>query len=332
MVLSTLLRTTALLAALLPGVVAATTIGLVTIVDGEVAVLRDAQRFAAAEGLRLRADDIVRTGSQTKLVRLELGDGTTLDLGPATELMLRPTARLGGRASLLYLARGWVKVGTGAGSVAGAGEGAGSIAAPQLDVPRVAGTAVLHVAPQAALVFAETGTVDLDDRVRLRDGDAWVRRAGAAGSQLKRPPADLLQALPRAFVDSLPRRSARFEGRNVDPGPAEDVRYAEVAHWLNAEAPLRAAFVPRFAARARDREFRAGLVAELRAHPEWDRTLFPEKYRPKPVLAARRPAPAASSPATEPETVLPVAVNLQAPTTWPGAQRTADTTPTAETR
>jgi hypothetical protein len=328
MVLSTLLRTTALLAALLPGVVAATTIGLVTIVDGEVAVLRDTQRFSAAEGLRLRADDIVRTGSQTKLVRLELGDGTTLDLGPATELLLRPTARLGGRASLLYLARGWLKVG----AAAGAGEGAGSIAAPQLDVPRVAGTAVLHVAPQAALVFAETGTVDLDDRDRLRDGDAWVRRAGTAGSLLKRPPADLMQGLPRAFVDSLPRRSARFENRNVDPGPAEVVRYAEVAHWLNAEAPLRAAFVPRFAARARDREFRAGLVAELRAHPEWDRTLFPEKYRPKPVVTVRRPAPAASSPAAEPETVLPVAVNLQGPMPWPGAQRTAETNPTAETR
>lgn len=328
MFLSTLMRTAVALAALLPGVVAAAPIGLVTIVDGEVAVLRETRRYAATEGLRLLGDDIVRTGDQTRLVRLELADGTTLDLGPATELLLRPTANLGGRASLLYLARGWIKVGAGA----GAAEGAGGIAAPPLDAARVTGTAVLHIAGQTALVFAEAGGVEIDARTRLRDGDAWVRRAGAAGAVLKRPPADLMQALPRAFVDSLPRRSARFENRNVEPGPSEDVRYAEVAHWLNAEAPLRAAFVPRYAARARDREFRAGLVAELRAHPEWDRTLFPEKYRPKPVVLARRPAPAASSPAAEPAEPQPVAVNFRGPMPWPSAPRPAETNPMAETR
>lgn len=321
---STLLRAAALLAALLPATLAASTIGLVTIADGEVVVLRGTQRFAAAEGLRLQADDIVRTGEATKLARLELSDGSTLDLGAATELLLRPTAKLAGRASLLYLARGWLKV--------DAGEAVGSIAAPQLDVPQVAGHAVLRVTPQAAVVFAETGTVRIDERTTLRDGDAWVRRAGAAAAVLKRPPADLMQGLPRGFVDSLPRRSDRFEGMNVQLGTGEELRYAEVAHWLNAEPALRAAFVPRFASRARDRAFRAGLVAELRAHPEWDRTLFPEKYRPKPVLVVRRPAPAASSAPAEPAVAPPLAVNLQGLMSWPGASRPAETNPTVETR
>ncbi|MBX3608225.1 MAG: hypothetical protein KF788_23335 [Piscinibacter sp.] len=328
MFLSTLLRTGALLAALLPAAAAAApeAVGRITILDGgDVSVLRGTQRFAATEGLPLHADDIVGSGDTARLARLELSDGTTLDLGPATELLLRPTAPLGGRAELLYLARGWLKV--------GAGEAPGGLAAPGLERAEIAGNAVLRVTPQAVLVFAESGAVLVDGRARLRDGDAWVQRTGSAGLLQRRPPKDLMQGLPRAFVDTLPHRLARFEKAPVEPGPGTEAAYAEVAHWLNAEAPLRSTFVRRFAARARDREFRAGLVAELRAHPEWDRTLFPEKYRPKPVVVVRRPPPpepAASSPAAEPAAVMPVAVNLHGQLRWPGAPRPDAAAPTKE--
>lgn len=320
MVLPALLRTLVLAAALLPLAARAAPVGLVTIVDGgEVAVLRDTQRFAAAEGLRLNADDIVRTGPATKLARLELSDGSTLDLGASTELLLRPGPALGRRATLLYLLRGWLKV--------GAGEAAGAIATPQAELSGIAGNVVLRVAPQSLLVFAEGGSVEVGHHL-LGEGDAWVQRAGEAGTALRRPPAGLMEGLPRGFVDSLPRRSARFEKAPVEPGHGEDIGYAEVAAWLNAEAPLRSAFVPRFAARARDREFRAGLVADLRAHPEWDRTLFPEKYRPKPVAAAKHAAQAASAPPA----VVPVAVDLHGLMSWPGAARPAEPNPPAEER
>lgn len=317
----------ALLAVLQPsGAAAAGPIGLLTIVDGEAAVLRDTERFAAVEGLRLRAEDIVRTGEQTRLARIELSDGTTLDLGPATELLLQPAA-LGQRATTLYLARGWLKVGSRP-AVPAADAGIG-IASAAFDLQHLSGSAVLHLSPQAALVFAESGSVELIERNEgrpgssrtVRDGDAWSRRGSAAGSLARRPPADLMQGLPRGFADTLPRLAARFESRTVEPGPADAIAYAEVASWINGEAALRPTFLHRFAGRARDREFRAGLVAELRAHPGWDRLLFPEKYRPKPpVIAVRRPAPAASAPAAVAVTtpaLTPVAVNLQGLMTWP---------------
>lgn len=291
MSLRTLLHAAVAALALLPALAAAAPVALVTIVDGgELTLLRGTQRLAAGEGVRVQADDIVRSGEATRLARLELADGTLLDLGPSTELLLQPQALAGPRAGLLYLLRGWLKV--------GAADAAG-IATPQGDVARVAGSAVLRVGPRALLVFAESGRVELA-RDSLREGDAWVRREGGTGRVEKRPPADLLEGLPRGFADALPRRSARFESLNVPPGPAADVGYAEVAAWLNGEPALRAAFVPRFAARARDPAFRAGLVAELRAHSEWDRTLFPHKYRPRPAVAnvaavvARRAEPAAS--------------------------------------
>jgi hypothetical protein len=74
----------------------------------------------------------------------------------------------------------------------------------------------------------------------------------------------------------------------VAPGPAQPVAFAEVAAWIDGEAALRSQAVQRFAPRAGEREFRAALVAGLRSHPEWDRTLFPEKYRPKPVVVVQR--------------------------------------------
>ncbi|TXC65553.1 FecR domain-containing protein [Piscinibacter aquaticus] len=263
-------------------------IGTVTIVDGEAAIVREAQRFAATEGLRLREDDIVRTGSGTALLRIELPDGTALDLGPATELMLQPRAgsRLGERAALLYLARGWLKVTAGAGGAAG-------LASPLADVRRLDGTAVLSASAQAALLFVEAGRAHAAEGGRntefaLSAGDALVRRAGEPATAARRPPADLLAGLPRAFADSLPRRAARFVAAPAAPGPAQPVAFSEVSSWIDGEASLRSHAAQRFASRAGDREFRAALLAGLRSHPEWDRTLFPEKYRPKPVVVVQR--------------------------------------------
>lgn len=305
----TLARRAALLAALLPMLAAAAPAGLFTIVDGAApTLLRGTQRLGAAEGVRVQADDIVRTGADTRLARLELADGSTLDLGPATELLLRPEALPGRRGALGYLLRGWLKVG---------GEPAGVLATPHGDVNRLAGQGVLRVTREALLVFAESGRIEIG-RDGLADGDAYVRRDGT-GRVLARPPAELLDGLPRGFVDTLPRRAAKFEPRRVEPAPVDEATYADASAWLNAEPALRAAFVPRFAPRAADAAFRSALVQELRAHPEWDRTLFPEKYRPRPVavVVARRTEPAVGA--------LPP-IDLHGLMAWPVA---APATPTA---
>lgn len=273
--------------------------GLVTIVDGsEPTLLRGTQRLAVAEGVRLQPEDIVRTGDGTRLVRLELNDGTTLDLGPATELLLQPAALPAARAGLAYLLRGWLKV--------GAAESAG-IATPLGDVTRVAGTAVLRVQPQALLVFAESGRCELG-RESLRDGDAWVRRDTAPGNVQKRPPADLLDGLPRAFADPLPRRSARFASATVTPVATATLAAPDATAWLNAEPALRAALLPR-----------------------WERTLYPEKFRPRPVVvvAARPPAPASTpAPVAAPAPV----IDLHGVMSWPTVDRPVLSLPDEDVR
>lgn len=286
-------------------------IGLFTIVDGELSVLRGTRDFAAAEGLRLHSDDIVRSREGARLARIELEGGTVLDLGPSTELLLQPHAfsAPADRGVSLYLLRGWLKV-TASNEKGSTGV---ALASPQLGVARVTGSLVVHVMPQASLVFVENGKGDVFERAEgrptgartLTAGDSFAARSARAGELVRRPPADLIQGLPKGFVDSLPRRAALLQGRNVEAIPGNEPAYTELAPWLHAEAALRAAFVQRFSPLARDRRFRAGLVAELRAHPEWDRVLFPEKYRPKTatVLARRNaavPAPASAQPPAEP--------------------------------
>jgi len=325
MKLLTLLRPAVALVGLLPAWCAAASIGIVTIVDGDVAVLRDTQRFAAAEGLRVRNDDILRTGPDAKLARIELADGTTLDLGPDTEVMLQPRAggAFGERAATLYLARGWLKIGT------AAEPGVAGVASTTIDLQHLSGTVVLRAAAGATLLFVEAGQAQVADvqdgrpakPQSLKDGDTLVKRSNEATRLARRPPADLLQGMPRAFADSLPRRAARFQANPVEPGAATPVAYAEVSRWLNGEPPLRALAVPRFTPRVSDRSFRASLVAELRAHPEWDRVLFPEKYRPKPVVVANRPAPAAAAAAASAPEPAPVTVSLQGLMSWPSAAR-----------
>jgi hypothetical protein len=307
-------------------------IGMFTIVEGDLVVLRDTREFAAAEGLRLRSEDIVRSSAGTRLARIELGDGTVLDLGPQTELLLQPRALAAPeRNATLYLLRGWLKVSTPA-SAGGAGF---ALASPRIDVARLAGNVVVHALPQASLVFVETGRGDVIDRSdgkagathTLKDGDAFASRAALPGALLRRPPPDLVEGLPRAFADSLPRRIAQWQGAIVDAGAGTELSYADASPWINAEAVLRPGFVQRFGPLVRDRSFRTGLVAELRAHPEWDRLLYPEKYRPKPpvaVAAKRSPLPpgAETLPAAWLEALEPgLSKAPLAQLRWPGAER-----------
>ena len=314
-----------LVLAALPAFGAEAPIGLFTIVEGDLVVLRETREFAAAEGLQLRSDDIVRSRDATRLARIELGDGTVLDLGPATELLLRPRALAAPaeRGLSLYLLRGWLKLTT----AADKGAPNVALASPQLGVARLAGSVVVHATPQASLVFVEGGRAEVFERAdgkpsgarMLKDGDAFAARAAQPGALLRRPPPDLIEGMPRAVVDSLPRRAVQMQGRIIDAGPGAEPLYADVAPWINAEAVLRPSFVQRFGPLARERHFRAGLVAELRAHPEWDRMLFPEKYRPKPAVLA------------EPRRAVGPAVPASVPAAAPSAEPTLAQAPKTET-
>lgn len=267
-----------------------------TIVDGDAQLVREAVSHTLSEGVRLSREDIVHTGAATRMVRVEFADGVIYDLGPETRLMLAPPARARGKTMARgYLLQGLVKVGLPSSKAADET----LLVSPLLELSSVARGAVVKVGPNEAAVFAESGDAALAERrdgrpqspLSLRNGQFYQRVGDGRAQVTGRPAAAFIQALPRPFLDTLPSRLARWSARETTPRRTGALAYADAQPWLDAEPALRAAFVTRWRGLARDPDFRAGLLADMSAHPEWDRVLFPEKYRPKPPAA---PLPAAS--------------------------------------
>lgn len=289
--------------ALAPGAGAAP---VATIVEGESTITRDATRYVLAEGVRLAPDDIIETFAQTRLLRIEFDDGVSLLVAPESRLWLAP--KFGGdkaaaRATRLYLLQGTIKL--------SAKGDAGPVATPLIDLKSTGRDTVVSLAGGNPAVFAEAGDVEVVERTKakggatvggaplvLKSGEFFVRSGADKAKVAPRPDAEFIQRLPRAFLDAIPPRAALFAGREVEPKPLGPIAYSDAQPWIDAEAALRPAFLVRWRGLANRGDFRKGLVAGMRAHPEWDRTLFPEKYlpKPKPASSAAPASPKASAP------------------------------------
>jgi hypothetical protein len=259
---------------------------IVTLVEGPASLLRGTARFALAEGVRLQAGDVLELADQAA-AQVEFADATAVSLGPRSRFHVASFSTRGSRPGVAdcYLLQGWSKLAL------------GSQAAPlRLTTPHFGlGTtqaiAVVHVETAGASVFVETGEVRLSEGfaraapgspVRLHNGDFYTRKAQQKGDTLARPPPAFLEAMPRQYFDDLPARAARHRDADVAPQRLEELGYADVEAWLKGPLELRRPFVQRLRARAGDPAFRKALIANMRSHPEWDRILFPEKYKPKP--------------------------------------------------
>jgi hypothetical protein len=269
---------------------AAEAAGTITILEGDALIYRAAVRVHGAEGVRLAPGDIVETAAST-LVQIELPDQSVIQFGPATRAMLGPR--------WLYVMNGWCKL-----SGPKAGAAGVELRTRLFDLPANAGVVVLQAAPAEATLFVERGDARLAERqasgspipVSLKAGDYYARKGMARGTVNPNSTDAFLSAMPRAFRDSLPLRIDRYRDADVRPKEAPDFSYADVEAWLKAEPWLRRPFVQRWRVKARESAFRAGLIADMSAHMEWDPIIFPEKYLPKDP-PAKRPAPA-SAPAT----------------------------------
>jgi hypothetical protein len=203
-----------LLAALPAAVLAqAPSIGVVTIVDGVLMLQRGGERFAAAEGQRVQADDLLTTSEPTRVARVELDDGKTLDLGPATQLLLQPRALAadddGGVTAMLV--RGWLKLSAPWNLTTPA-----ALASPRLDAQRVRGVVIAQADKAEGWLYVESGIAAAQPRdgrraapYALAEGGSFTQRADG-GLQSTANPVDRLARMPRAFFDTLPRRAARF--------------------------------------------------------------------------------------------------------------------------
>jgi len=277
---------------------------IVTILTGKATVIHALSQFDAAEGVRLSADDLVRTGKDTFL-RIEYEDQSSIELGPQTQLQLNyPAVRKKSNRPGLYVLEGWVKVG--AGKPDGADKAA--FAAIGMEVTDMTGVMVLRAGGAAGELFAEQGSahwVDRDHRaepVTLKQGDFLIAAPGRAPRLEPRPSADFTAALPRLYRDTLPFRYNLFRDHVVVPENAGAFTYADVESWINAEPSIRRQFVSTWRRKADDPAFRAALDRDLQKHPEWDPVLHPEKFEPPTPPRAATASPTAAS---QPDPALP---------------------------
>lgn len=191
----------------------APSIGVVTIVDGTLLLQRGGERLAAAEGLRVQADDLLTSSDRTRVARVELDDGKTLDLGPATQVLLKPRALAdedeGGATAMLV--HGWLKLSAPWNLTTPA-----ALASPRLDAQRVRGVVIAQADRAESWLYVESGIAAAQPRdgrrvapYALAEGGSFTQRA-EGGLQSTANPVDRLARMPRAFFDTLPRRAARF--------------------------------------------------------------------------------------------------------------------------
>jgi hypothetical protein len=259
---------------------------VVTLLEGQAALLRGTARYALAEGVRLQSGDIVELGDKGAAL-IEFADGAELSLGPRARFYigaLSPRAAKGGGISDFYVMQGWIKLASGKSAAPL------RITTPVFGVGTADATAVIQIADGEGAMFVETGEVRVAEGfvkasptspVRLRGGEFFSRKADQKGATAARPTPAFIAAMPRAYVDNLPSRIGKYKDREVNPRATGELAYADVEMWLKAPPEIRRPLMQRFIPKANDLAFRQGLVANLRSHPEWDPILFPEKYKPK---------------------------------------------------
>lgn len=261
-------------------------------------MVRGIMRYSLAEGVRLQSGDILEAGDKT-LAEFEFADGAGLAMGPRTRLLAMALPRDKPAPGDFYVTQGAVKL-------SGVKQATRlRVVTPLFTLQPSDGVAVLLLDAGEGSVFIESGEARLSApgtgrdaaALRLKSGEFYSARAGQKGSVAGRPAPAFIGALPKAFLDPLPSRMARYKERPVQPKALRVVEYAEVETWLQAPLAIRRPMLKRFERRAANPEFRAALVANLKSHPEWDPILFPEKYLPKDDEAEAAKAAAAALPA-----------------------------------
>src|SRR5882757_10424771 len=259
--------------------------GTLTLVEGNVELIRGATLYAVSQGVRLGDGDILSIDPKGQ-AQVEFQDGAILNLSQGALAMLTTIASGARGQSEIAVLSGWAKF-----TQKKSGKGIQyRYLTPRVEINAGEATAVLNTGDGSTDIYVESGTVRFSEIGRkgvqriardAKGGEFIVRRGEQPATVSSRPSAEFIKNMPRHFRDDLPVLLDRFKNRRSEPKREHEVTYAEVEAWLKAGPSIKRNFVKRFESRSKDSEFRRKLIENLREHPEWDKVLFPEKYAPK---------------------------------------------------
>jgi hypothetical protein len=267
------------------------TVGILTVAEGRIELVRGAATYSAAQGVQLQNGDMLATEPKGQ-AQIEFDDGTILNLSRGSRAFLLGPQSPSGEAGVA-LVGGWAKFAR----TKGAKGKSYRYVMPLARLSAAGATGVLRIAEDASEIFVESGSARFVEQSKggvtaggrdMKAGEFLVRRAGQSVTVSSRPSPDFIKSMPGYFRDDLPVLIARAKSRKAEPTREHETTYAEVEPWLKASTPIRRPLVSRFQGRAKDSQFRSKLIENLAQHPEWDRTLFPEKYEKEEAEKAEK--------------------------------------------
>jgi hypothetical protein len=160
---------------------------------------------------------------------------------------------------------------------------------PGMEVNTKDAIVVMHAASAADEVFIESGAATVEQiapdgsaektsSLTVKGGDYVSRKEGQPAA-VARPPAGFFGTVPRHYMDNLPALYPKVKELQREPLREHDTTYAEAEVWLKANKIVRQGLVVRYQARAKDPEFRNALLANISAHPEWERVVGTAKKK-----------------------------------------------------
>lgn len=257
--------------------------GIVSIVEGQARVLRGTTWYKLVPGMRFEEGDLV-VAKGAGQIQVELATKGTFNLGtPGTLLAvdMPDAADKTANPVELWLPEGWLKL------AAAAPAPGFKLQLPSAAVDASEAIVLLHVQPGAVEMFVESGDARVTDTgpAAGKSPPATDVKAGEYAAQSterplhfeRRAPATFVTTIPRHLIDPLPSLAARYKSVKVPLVAEQEVTLAEAQPWL--AGPYRKLFLKRLAPRLKDREFRAGVAANIARYPEWEHIVYPEKKK-----------------------------------------------------
>jgi len=264
---------------LLPVSLLAQRIGTLTVVEGELHVIRNTAVLRASQGARIEWGDILEMGGRG-FAQVECDTGAIVALGSASQLFFfSHSGYSGASGGELVLLSGWLKAET-------TSKGPYLYDTPLLAGKTKEGTLVLHAAPELSEIFVESGSAGIAELTGAgsgsefrpaKAGQFFSRNRGKNVAVSPRPAGAFIEAMPTPFRDTLPSGLSHIKGKPPEPRREREVTYADLRPWLLMPARWRRDFLTRFESRLDDPEFRRGLESHIRDHPDWEAALHPDK-------------------------------------------------------
>jgi hypothetical protein len=217
---------------------------LVTLVEGKSTLGSGLRGHIPVPGVQLRQCDILQTGPQS-LVQVEFPDGSRIELGPDSRLLLDVPVAVGSAREVgpYFLGSGWLKL-----TVAKRDKAPPyRVSTPYFDLVMDSGVAVLNVADGGrffveqgnALALDPSGTRGSGARMSVAANHTYSRKsAESRPAVVNRADPTFVKSMPPPFRDTLPAMYAKVKGRAAQPRPAPDYDYGALSAWLKTRPEL----------------------------------------------------------------------------------------------